>query len=144
MLAFLTDKGEPMKPVLMGAALAFLATSALAADPPIVREPIATFKVDPAKAVSEVQTFRGTVAPGQAVPPHYHPAPVVCFVEKGTFAYKIGDAAEATVTVGGAAFEPANTPIHYFRNTSATDPAVLVCAFLAGAGDKTLTVPLEK
>ena len=134
-----------MKTVLAGAALATLSASgALAADPPIVRTPLATFAVDPAKSVSQVQAFHAVVAAGQAVPPHNHPAPVVCFVVKGAFDYKIGDAPEAHVGTGGAAFEPAKAAIHYFRNASKTDTAELDCAFLAGPEDKSLTVPLDK
>jgi quercetin dioxygenase-like cupin family protein len=123
--------------------LAFSAGAAFAADPPIVRTPIATFAVDPAKSVSQVQAFHAVVAPGQAVPPHYHPAPVVCFVARGAFDFKIGDAPEGHVAMGGAAFEPAGTPVHYFRNASTTEPAELNCVFLAGPDDKTLSVPLD-
>jgi quercetin dioxygenase-like cupin family protein len=133
-----------MKQIILCAGLALLASGALAAAPPIVRTPVASFAVDPAKSVTQAQMFRAVVAPGQAVPPHYHPAPVVCFVEKGSFAYKIGDAPEARVSEGGAAYEPAKTPVHYFRNESATEPAQLACVFLAGPDDKTLSVPLDK
>lgn len=133
-----------IKVLTVGAALALFATAALAADPPIVRTPLATFAIDPAKPVSSVQMFHAAVAAGQAVPPHYHPAPVVCFVVKGAFDYRIGDAPEAHVGTGGAAFEPAKAPVHYFRNASKTDTAELDCAFLAGPEDKTLTVPLDK
>ena len=34
--------------------------------------------------------------------------------------------------------------IGYFRNVSATEPATLVCAFLAGAEDKTLSTMLPE
>jgi quercetin dioxygenase-like cupin family protein len=135
-----------MKSMIAGAALALLASAAFAADPApgITRTPIATFTITPAKSVTQVQTFHSVVAPGAAAPPHYHPAPVICFAEKGSFAYKIGDAPEGKVMEGGATLEPANTPIHYFRNMSATEPAVLLCAFLAGPDDKTLAVPLKQ
>lgn len=134
-----------MKTTLAAGALALLASAAFAADPPpMTRTPIATFAIAPAKLVTEVQTFRSVVQPGAAAAPHYHPAPVLCFAEKGNFAYRIGDAPEATVAEGGATLEPANTPVRYFRNMSKTEQAVLLCAFLAGPDDKTLSVPLAQ
>jgi quercetin dioxygenase-like cupin family protein len=111
--------------------------AALAADPPIVRTPIANFAVAPAKSVTRVQTYRIDVGPGGVIAPHYHPAPVVCFVTKGAFVFKIADAPESRVATGEVFMEPANAPVHYFKNASAAESAQLECAFLTGADDKT-------
>jgi hypothetical protein len=47
------------------------------------------------------------------------------------------------VTVGQTTIEHAGEVVHYFRNASATQPAQLFCAMLAGADDKQLSVMLN-
>jgi quercetin dioxygenase-like cupin family protein len=121
-----------------------LAGAALAADPLIVRTPIANFAVDPAKSVTLIQAYRIDVGPGGVIAPHYHPAPVVCFVTKGAFVFKIAEAPESRCAAGEVVMEPANAPVHYFKNASSTEPAQLECAFLTGADDKALSVPLDR
>jgi quercetin dioxygenase-like cupin family protein len=121
---------------------ALLAAAAAAAIP--VREPVATFNLARDKAVRRVEVMRVQFLPGQVMPRHVHPAPVVCVVQAGAFAAKIGDAPETRYATGEATFEPAGVVIGYFRNVSATAPATLVCAFLAGAEDKTLSTMLPE
>jgi quercetin dioxygenase-like cupin family protein len=120
----------------------FALLAAAAAIP--VREPVATFNLAQDKAVHRVEVMRVQFLPGQVMPRHVHPAPVVCVVQAGAFAAKIGDAPETRYATGEATFEPAGVVIGYFRNVSATEPATLVCAFLAGAEDKTLSTMLPE
>jgi quercetin dioxygenase-like cupin family protein len=121
-----------------------LAALAMAAAPPIpIRTPIQGFAIAPAKPVTRVETNRVDFLPGQEMPEHMHPVPVVCFVTKGNFLVSIGREPVRKVTVGATTLEPAGEIVHYFRNASATKPGQLVCALLAGPDDKVLSVMLN-
>jgi quercetin dioxygenase-like cupin family protein len=126
-----------------GIALMLMAAAASAAPIP-VRTPIGSFPIEPAKPVTHVETTRVDFLPGQEMPEHMHPVPVVCFVSKGTFLVSIGRAPVRTVTVGDTTLERAGEIVHYFRNASSTKPAQLYCATLAGPDDKQLSVMLNK
>jgi quercetin dioxygenase-like cupin family protein len=82
--------------------------------------------------------------PGQVMPMHMHPVPVVCFVAKGDFRVKIGDAPETPAPFGTATYEAPGVVVHYFKNASTTEPAQLLCAALAGADDKVISVMLDE
>jgi quercetin dioxygenase-like cupin family protein len=118
-----------------------LAGLAAAAEPP-VRHPLGAIAIAPGKAVGRVETNEVDFAPGQAMPTHKHTVPVVCFVSKGAFRTKIGDAPERLAATGTATYEPAGVTVHYFKNASATEHAELLCASLAGADDHELNVML--
>jgi len=120
-----------------------MATAAAAGSIP-TRTPVGSLPIAPTKPVSHVEMWQVDFLPGQAMPEHMHPVPVVCFVSKGTFHVSIGSAPVRTVSVGGTTLEPAGAVVHYFRNTSATEPAQLYCAVLAGPQDKQLSVMLNK
>ena len=115
----------------------FLLALALAQDLP-TRVPMGEVPLTEAKTVERVIVMRVNFAAGQAMPRHVHPAPVVCVVEHGRFSAQIGDAAPREVGEGAVTLEPANVVIGYFRNLSATDPASLICTFLAGHDDHEL------
>ena len=120
-----------------------LLTSAAQAQPPIpTRHPLAVIPIAPGKPVDRVETNRVDFAPGQAMPTHKHTVPVVCFISKGQFRVKIGDAPERLVATGATTYEPPGVTVHYFKNASATEPAELLCASLAGQDDKELNVML--
>jgi quercetin dioxygenase-like cupin family protein len=122
-----------------------VALSAAAAQPAIpVRTPIGSFALAPTKVVSHVEMTRVDFQPGQLMPEHIHPVPVVCVVSKGTFEASIGRQAPRRVTVGQATIEPPGEIVHYFRNLSSRDSAELYCASLAGPEDKQLSVMLNK
>jgi quercetin dioxygenase-like cupin family protein len=130
-------------------ALAVLAGGSLAApiayaQPPIpARTPLAVIPIAPGKLVGRVETTRVDFAPGQAMPAHKHTVPVICFVSKGDFLARIGDEPERRAAFGTTTYEPPGVTVHYFRNASATAPAQLQCASLAGAEDKVLNVMLD-
>jgi quercetin dioxygenase-like cupin family protein len=127
-------------------ALVLLVTAgAVATAAPIpTRVSIGSFPIAPAKTVSRVETTRVDFLPGQEMPEHMHPVPVICFVAKGSFLVSIGSEPVRTVTVGDTTIERAGEIVHYFRNVSATDPAQIYCAILAGADDRELSVMLNK
>jgi quercetin dioxygenase-like cupin family protein len=125
--------------------IALILTAAVATAAPIpVRTPIGSFPIEPAKSVTHVETTRVDFLPGQEMPEHMHPVPVVCFVAKGSFLVSIGRAPVRTVTVGDTTLERAGEIVHYFRNASAREPGQLFCAILAGPDDKQLSVMLNK
>jgi quercetin dioxygenase-like cupin family protein len=120
------------------------AAEAQDAAPIPTRTPLTSFEIAPAKAVARVDATRVDFAPGQAMPRHMHPVPVVCFAARGDFRYRIGDGPEQTAKQGTATLEPAGAVVDYFANGSATEPAELLCAVLAGPDDKTTSVMLPR
>jgi quercetin dioxygenase-like cupin family protein len=123
---------------MMGMLILGLALAQAAADLP-VRVPLGEVPLPAPKSVERVVVMRVNFAPGQAMPRHVHPAPVVCLVETGSFSAQIGDAPARNVQTGQVTLEPANVIVGWFRNLSATNPASLVCTFLAGHDDHELS-----
>jgi quercetin dioxygenase-like cupin family protein len=130
-----------MRRLVLAVALLALAAPATAQAP--ARTPLAVIPIAPGKRVDRVETTRVDFAPGQAMPRHKHTVPVICFVAKGDFLVRIGDAPERRVAEGTTTFEPPEVTVHYFRNASASAPAQLLCASLAGDADKVLNVMLD-
>ena len=128
--------------VLATSVLLIAGTATAAAIP--VRTPVSSYPISPRKGVSHIESMRVDFLPGQEMPEHMHPVPVVCFVAKGSFQVSIGREPVRKVTVGESTLERAGEVVHYFRNLSATDPAQLYCAILAGPDDKQLSVMLNK
>ena len=126
----------------LAAAAALLASAAQAQAPIPTRNPLGIIAVAPGKRVDRVETNRVDFLPGQAMPTHKHTVPVVCFISKGAFRVKIGDAPERLAATGTTTYEPPGVTVHYFKNASATAPAELLCASLAGQDDKELNVML--
>ena len=123
--------------------LPLLAAAVLVAAPDIpVREPLGAIPLVTAKLVARVEVNRVRFKPGQVMPRHVHPAPVACLVESGAFVARIGDGPEHAYAKDAVTYEPAGVVVQYFRNSSATEPATLVCSFLAGADDHTLSTML--
>jgi quercetin dioxygenase-like cupin family protein len=119
-----------------------LAAAAAPAGAIPTRTPLRTIPVSPAKTVDRVETTRVDFEAGQEMPEHKHSVPVVCFVTRGAFLYSIGGDGEQRANLGDATIEPAGAVVHYFRNASASEPAQLVCASLAGRKDKVLNIML--
>jgi quercetin dioxygenase-like cupin family protein len=87
-----------------------------------------------------VEATRVDFAPGQAMPPHHHTAPVVCIVADGSFAVKIGGKPETLVATAGVTFEAPGQRAAYFRNASRDHGAALLCTVLAADGDAPINV----
>jgi quercetin dioxygenase-like cupin family protein len=130
--------------MLSSAALAALVGPVAEAQTPIpTRTALATFAIAPGKPVDRVDTTRVDFQPGQIMPMHMHPVPVICFVSRGSFLVRIGEAPERPAPLGSATYEPAGVTVHYFKNASATKPAELLCAVLAGEADKVTSIMLD-
>ena len=80
--------------------LLFLMGSAAIAAPIPTRTPIGSFPIDPAKNVTRVDSTRVDFLPGQQMPEHMHPVPVICFVVKGNFQVSIGLPADGFASAG--------------------------------------------
>jgi quercetin dioxygenase-like cupin family protein len=65
--------------------MALLLVSAVAEAPIPSRTPIGSFPVAPSKTVTRVEMTQVDFLPGQEMPTHMHPVPVVCVVSKGAF-----------------------------------------------------------
>jgi quercetin dioxygenase-like cupin family protein len=124
-------------------AIALMIDAAASATIP-TRTPLGSLPVEPSKTVTHVEMMKVDFLPGQAMPEHMHPVPVACVVSKGSFAVSIGRDPVRTASVGDTTIEPAGILVHYFRNLSATQPAELYCAVLAGPDDKQFSVMLNK
>lgn len=123
--------------------LALAACPAFAAAGTIpTRTPVGSFPIAPSKAITHVELTRVDFLPGQQMPEHMHPVPVICFVIRGSFLVSIGASPVRRVDVGDTTLEPAGIIVHYFRNLT-KDPAQLDCASLAGPDDKVLSVMLD-
>jgi quercetin dioxygenase-like cupin family protein len=128
---------------MMGPLAIILLIEAAAAGAPIpIRTPIGNFPIEPQKMVARVEMTRVDFLPGQEMPEHMHPVPVVCVVSRGKFLASIGATPVRKVTVGDTTIERAGEIVHYFRNVSATEPAQLFCTILVGQDDKQLSVML--
>src|SRR4051812_37347237 len=120
--------------------LSILAAAAAAAAPAIpVRVPLGEAALPEPKTVVRAIVMRVEFAPGQAMPRHVHPAPVVCLIEKGRFNAQIGGAPARSYAQGEVTLEPANVEVAWFRNETSKTPASLVCTFLAGPDDHELS-----
>lgn len=77
------------------------------------------------------------------MPTHKHTVPVICFISKGDFLVKIGDAPERRAAQGTTTYEAPEVTVHYFKNASVSEPAQLLCTSLAGQDDKVLNIMLD-
>jgi quercetin dioxygenase-like cupin family protein len=131
---------SPLAALMMAAAAG---CTAHAQAPVPTRTPLAVIPIAPGKHIDRVETNRVEFLPGQVMPPHKHTVPVICFIAKGEFLVKIGDAPERRALQGATTYEPAEVTVHYFKNASASETAQLLCASLAGEEDKILNVMLD-
>jgi len=124
--------------------LLLLIAAAASASPIPMRTPIGSFPIEPTKSVAHVEMTRVDFLPGQIMPEHLHPVPVVCVVSRGTFEASIGREPVRIVKTGDTTIEHAGEVVHYFRNLSNSEAAQLYCTILAGPDDKQLSVMLHK
>jgi quercetin dioxygenase-like cupin family protein len=127
------------------AALAALTAPTPAAEPELpARTALPPVLLPVPKLVARVETARMDFKPGQRMPAHRHPVPVICFVTEGNLVVRIGDEPEKKAVKGTVTFEPAGVITHYFRNASSSEPAQIACANLAGAGDSTQRIMVDE
>ena len=110
---------------------------------PVIREPLLTAMLEADTPVERVEVSRIELAPGRCTGLHFHPCPVVGCVLAGEIRFRVDGEAERQLHVGDAFFEPADTRIASFDNSSDSEPAIFVAFYLLPAGEERLIVMAE-
>ena len=98
----------------------------------IVRKPLLTAILDPAKLTSRIEVKEIEFKPSQATGLHLHPCPVTGYIARGSVVFQVEGEPVKTLKAGDAFFEPANTRILHFDNASATEPMTFIAFYLLG------------
>ena len=122
--------------------LSVISSAAIAEDfPPLQRVPVLEEVIPAANpAIKMVRGARIRFVPRQTTGLHRHPISVAGVVTAGSFIFKREGEAEKIIKTGDSFFEPAGHTILKFDNASASEPAEIVCFYLA---DTTERPPIE-
>jgi quercetin dioxygenase-like cupin family protein len=104
----------------------------------IVRKPLLTAVLEPAKKAERVEIKEIEFKPGQATGLHLHPCPVMGYIAKGSVFFEVEGEVAKTLKAGDAFFEPANTKILRFDNASETEPMTFIAFYLLGKDEHEL------
>jgi quercetin dioxygenase-like cupin family protein len=105
--------------------------------PPLKREPLLEEELPAANpAVRLVKGARIRFAPGQPTGLHRHPVSTVGVVTAGSFVLQVEGMPVQFLKPGDSFFEPAGRTIVKFDNASATEPAEIVCFYLADTKER--------
>ena len=108
------------------------------------REPV--FEKQLPRANPPVRLVRGArirFAPGQPSGLHRHPMSTCGVVTEGSFIFQIEGDAEQRLEAGDGFFEPACATIRRFDNASQSEPAEIVCFYLADMAETPAIEMLE-
>ena len=112
--------------------------------PKLQREPVLQERLPAANPpVRLVRGARIRFAPGQPTGLHRHPISTCGVVTRGSFIFQIEGEAEKRLTTGDGFFEPAGATIRRFDNASESEPAEIVCFYLADAPETPAIEMLE-
>ena len=105
--------------------------------PPLKREPLLEEELPAANpTVRLIKGARIKFAPGQPTGLHRHPISTVGVVTAGSFILQLEGEPARIIKTGDSFFEPAGHTILKFDNASATEPAEIVCFYLADAKER--------
>ena len=105
--------------------------------PSLKREPLLEEELPAANpAVRLVKGARIRFAPGQPTGLHRHPVSTVGVVTAGSFNFHEEGKPARLLKTGDSFFEPAGRTIVKFDNASATEPAEIVCFYLADTTER--------
>jgi quercetin dioxygenase-like cupin family protein len=105
--------------------------------PPLKREPVLEEELPSANPVVRVvKGARIRFAPGQPTGLHRHPVSTVGVVTAGTFNFQPEGSPPRLLRTGESFFEPAGHTVLHFDNASATEPAEIVCFYLADTKER--------
>lgn len=104
----------------------------------IVRKPLLTAILDPAKTTSRIEVKEIEFKPGQATGLHLHPGPVTGYIAKGTVRFQVEGQPVVILKAGDAFFEPPNIRILHFDNVSTTEPMTFIAFYLLDEGEHEL------
>ena len=100
--------------------------------PPLKREPVLEEELPSANpTVRVIKGARIKFAPGQPTGLHRHPVSTVGVVTAGSFNFQPEGGPPRLLRTGDGFFEPAGHTILRFDNASASEPAEIVCFYLA-------------
>jgi quercetin dioxygenase-like cupin family protein len=100
--------------------------------PPLKREPLLEEELPAANpTVRLIKGGRIKFAPGQPAGLHRHPVSTVGVVTAGSFHLQVEGKPIQLLKTGDSFFEPAGRTILKFDNASTTEPAEIVCFYLA-------------
>ena len=109
--------------------------------PPLKREPLLEEELPAANpTVRLIKGARIKFAPGQPTGLHRHPISTVGVVTAGSFHLQLEGKPAQLLKTGDSFFEPAGHTILKFDNASTSEPAEIVCFYLA---DTTERPPIE-
>jgi quercetin dioxygenase-like cupin family protein len=112
--------------------------------PKLQREPVLERQLPAANPpVRLVKGARIRFAPGQPTGLHRHPISTCGVVTKGSFILQVEGEAEQQLEAGDGFFEPACATILRFDNASTSEPAEIVCFYLADAAETPAIEMLE-
>jgi quercetin dioxygenase-like cupin family protein len=105
--------------------------------PPLKREPLLEEKLPSANpTVRLIKGARIKFAPGQPTGLHRHPISTVGVVTAGSFTLELEGKPAQLPKTGDSFFEPAGRTILHFDNASTTEPAEIVCFYLADTKER--------
>lgn len=105
--------------------------------PPLKREPLLEEELPSANpAVRLIKGTRIKFAPGQPTGLHRHPVSTVGVVTAGSFNFQPEGKPVRLLETGDGFFEPAGHTILKFDNASASEPAEIVCFYLADTKER--------
>jgi quercetin dioxygenase-like cupin family protein len=112
--------------------------------PKLQREPVLEKSLPEANPpVRLVKGARIRFAPGQPSGIHRHPISTCGVVTKGSFVFQVEGEQEQQLRTGDGFFEPACVTIRRFDNASKSEPAEIVCFYLADAQETPAIEMLE-
>jgi len=105
--------------------------------PPLKREPLLEEELAAANpAVRLIKGARIRFAPGQPTGLHRHPISTVGVVTAGSFNFQQEGKPARLLKIGDSFFEPAGHTILKFDNASTSEPAEIVCFYLADTKER--------
>ena len=105
--------------------------------PPLKREPLLEEELLSANpAVRLIKGARIKFAPGQPTGLHRHPVSTVGVVTAGSFNFQPEGKPARLLKTGDSFFEPAGHTILNFDNASTSEPAEIVCFYLADTRER--------
>lgn len=107
------------------------------------RRDLLTAPLSPERPVASVRVQEITLAPGQPVPLHLHPCPVVGVVRSGAIAFQIEGEPTRHLQPGDAFHEPAGVRVARF-DAEGDAPATFTAFYLLGPGEHELLQLLER
>jgi quercetin dioxygenase-like cupin family protein len=96
----------------------------------ILRKPLLTAILDPAKSTGHIEVKKIALQPGQATGLHLHPCPVAGYIAKGSAYFEVAGEPARALNTGEAFFKPANVKILHFDNASQTEPMTFIAFYL--------------